>query len=176
MRRLLPLALPLSVLLIGIFLSVTSDSLDPNQVFDQQDKQQKLPDLTLPPPGTGITCDHDPALDQALLLEGHRLGIQVMSGMPALEGKDASYRAEPGRLGIITLKPRQMSAEVRCKLLTHEFIHVLQHIHGDLQGVPPLGWSVSDELIERTGARQEAEAYQYQNNAGYVLKLLRALL
>ena len=67
-----------------------------------------------------------------------------------------------------------MSAEVRCKLISHEFIHVLQHIHGDLKGVPTLGWPSSSELIERTGAPQEAEAYQHQNSAGYVLRMLRA--
>ena len=175
MRSLLPLALPLSVLLIGSWrLAVTSQSPQSADVLIQKVKQQQLPDLTLPPPGTGITCDEDPSLDQDLLLEGQRLGIKVISGTPQLQGKDATYRAEHGRLGMITLKPRPMSAEVRCKLISHEFIHVLQHIHGDLKGVPPLGWPASAELIDVTGARQEAEAYQHQNSAGYVLRMLRA--
>jgi len=175
MRSFLPLVFPLSVLLIGSWrLAVTSQSPQSAEVFIQQEKQQQFPDLTLPPPGTGITCDQDPSLDQALLLEGQRLGIKVISGTPEMEGKDATYRAEHGRLGMITLKPRPMSAEVRCKLISHEFIHVLQHIHGDLKGVPPLGWPASSELIGSTGARQEAEAYQHQNSAGYVLRMLRA--
>ena len=174
MRSLLPLALPLSVLLIGsLRLAVTSQSSQSAEVFIQKEKQQQLPDLTVPPPGTGITCDQDPSLDQDLLVEGQRLGIKVISGTPQLQGKDATYRAEHGRLGMITLKPRPMSAEVRCKLISHEFIHVLQHIHGDLKGVPPLGWPASAQLIESTGARQEAEAYQHQNSAGYVLRMLR---
>ncbi len=175
MRSLLPLALPLSVLLIGSWrLAVTSQSPQSAEVFIQKEKQQQLPDLTVPPPGTGITCDQDPSLDQDLLLEGQRLGIKVISGTPQLQGKDATYRAEHGRLGIITLKPRPMSAEVRCKLISHEFIHVLQHIYGDLKGLPPLGWPASTQLIDRTGARQEAEAYQHQNSAGYVLRMLKA--
>ncbi len=168
--------LPLSALLIGSWrLAVTSESPESAEVFIKQEKQQQLPDLTLPPPGTGITCDQDPSLYQLLLLEGQRLGIKVISGTPQLLGKDATYRAEQGRLGTITLKQRTMSAEVRCKLISHEFIHVLQHIHGDLKGVPPLGWPASAELIELTEARQEAEAYKHQNSAGYVLRILRAI-
>ncbi|KZR70270.1 hypothetical protein PMIT1313_00580 [Prochlorococcus marinus str. MIT 1313] len=176
MRSLLPLALPLSVLLIGSWrLAVTSKSPHSAEVLIQKEKQQPLPDLTVPPPGTGITCDQDPSLDQDLLVEGQRLGIKVISGTPQLKGKDGTYRAEPGRFGTITLKPRPMSAEVRCKLISHEFIHVLQHIHGDLRGVPTLAWPASAELIELTGSRQEAEAYQHQNRVGYVLRMLRAV-
>jgi len=164
------------VLLIGSWrLAVTSQSPQSAEVFIQKEKKQQLPDLTLPPPGTGITCDQDPSLDQDLLLEGQRLGIKVISGTPQLQGKDATYRAEHGRLGMITLKPRPMSAEVRCKLISHEFIHVLQHMHGDLKGVPPLGWPASAQFIESTGAIQEAEAYQHQDSAGYVLQILRAM-
>ena len=97
--------LPLSALLIGSWrLAVTSESPESAEVFIKQEKQQQLPDLTLPPPGTGITCDQDPSLYQLLLLEGQRLGIKVISGTPQLLGKDATYRAEPGRLGTITLK------------------------------------------------------------------------
>ncbi len=54
-----------------------------------------------------------------------------------------------------------MSAEVRCLLINHEFIHVLQHFHGQHKGVPPVGWGPSRD--------QEAEAYGYQNQAGRVL-------
>ena len=90
-----------------------------------------------------------------------------------MPGKDATYRAEHGRLGTITLKQRPMSAEVRCMLISHEFIHVLQHFNGDLKGVEPLGWSASAQEIKRFGDIQEAEAYRYQNFAGHVLQLLQ---
>jgi len=66
-----------------------------------------------------------------------------------------------------------MSAEVRCMLISHEFIHVLQHFNGDLRGVEPLGWSASAQEIKRFGDIQEAEAYRYQNFAGHVLQLLQ---
>ena len=124
------------------------------------------PNYTLAPQGSGRTCSADPSISEELLREGQRLGVQVIAGPPELPGKDASYRAEHGRLGTIRLKQRPMSTEVRCQLISHEFIHVLQHLHGDLKGVPPLGWGPSRD--------QEAEAYAHQNQAGHVLQLLRA--
>ena len=131
------------------------------------------PDYARPPLG-GATCSTNPSLADDLLREGHRLGIAVVRGEPELQGRDASYRAEPGRLGTITLKPRPMAAEVRCMLISHEFIHVLQHLYGNLKGVPPLGWGAREDHLARTGSTQEAEAYTHQNHAGYVLQLLRA--
>jgi hypothetical protein len=124
------------------------------------------PNYTQGPQGAGLTCTTDPSISEELLREGQRLGVQVIAGPPELLGKDATYRAEHGRLGTIRLKQRPMSAEVRCKLISHEFIHVLQHLHGDLKGVLPLGWGPSRD--------QEAEAYAHQNQAGHVLHLLRA--
>lgn len=129
-------------------------------------------DASLPPRG-GLTCRSTPALANALLLEGRRLGIAVLVGQPEMPGQDASYRAEHGRLGTITLSPRPMTAEVRCLLISHEFIHVLQHLHGQLNGVIPLGWGVSSEQRLRFGSPQEAEAYAHQNSAAHVLHLLR---
>ena len=167
MRRWLPMLFPLAVLLIGSW-RLASNSSTPTPV-----PVMTRPDLSVSPPGTYATCTQDPALDESLLSEGRRLGVAVKAGEPELPGKDATYRAEPGRLGTITLKQRPMSDEVRCLLISHEFIHVLQHLHGDLKGVPPLGWPVTPQGIERFGAVQEAEAYRYQNNAGYVLMLLR---
>ena len=76
-----------------------------------------------------------------LLAEGSRLGITVKTGQPEPQGKNATYRAESGLLGSITIKQRPMSPEVRCMLISHEFINVLQHLQGDLRGVPPLGWT-----------------------------------
>ena len=49
--------------------------------------------------GTYPTCQQDPALADLLLAEGHRLGITVRVGHPELQGKDATYRAEPGWVG-----------------------------------------------------------------------------
>ena len=166
---LLPLAFPLSVLLIGSWHLAVSDrspSLQPASVTSAQDSGL---DYTQPPPGTHATCQQDPALGDALLREGRRLGITVRRGEPELPGKDASYRAEHGRLGTIMLKQRPMSPVVRCLLISHEFIHVLQHLQGDLQGVPILGWTNAHP----DPIPQEAEAYGHQQRAGYVLTLLQ---
>ena len=57
--------------------------------------------MTLPHPGTGITSDQDPLLDQALLWDGQRLGINVISGPPDLQSKEATFLAEPGHFGTI---------------------------------------------------------------------------
>ena len=120
-------------------------------------------------PGIYPTCQDDPALADLLLAEGRRLGITVRAGQPELPGKDATYRAESGRLGSITIKQRPMSPEVRCILISHEFIHVLQHLQGGLRGVPPLGWTTEHP----DPIPQEAEAYGHQQHAGYVLRLLQ---
>ena len=167
---LLPLALPLSVLVIGSWRLAVSDRSPAPPPASFQVSQAPLPDYTQAPPGTYPTCQDDPALADLLLAEGSRLGIEVKAGQPELPGKDASYRAEHGRLGTITIKQRPMSPLVRCMLISHEFIHVLQHLHGDLRGVPPLGWSTAhpDPIA------QEAEAYGHQQRAGYVLSLLQA--
>ena len=156
---LLPLVFPLSVLVIGSWRLAVSDDAPPRR-----------PDYRQPPPGTHATCQQDPALGDALLKEGRRLGITVRSGEPEMPGKDATYRAESGRLGSITIKQRPMSREVRCMLISHEFIHVLQHLQGDLRGVPPLGWTTNHP----DPIPQEAEAYGHQHRAGYVLSLLQA--
>ena len=167
---LLPLALPLSVLVIGSWrLAVEERSLAPQPV-NLGAPQPMAPNYAQAPPGTYPTCQDDPALADLLLAEGRRLGITVRAGQPELPGKDATYRAEHGRLGSITLKPRPMSPFVRCMLISHEFIHVLQHLQGDLRGVPPLGWTTEHP----DPIPQEAEAYGHQHRVGYVLSLLRA--
>ena len=174
-RYLLPFAFPLSVLLIGSWRMAVTRAPESSEVSvaatpRAEQTHPASPDYTQPPPGTQPSCDQDPSLGNRLLEQGRRLGITVVSGEPELPGKDASYRAMPGQLGTITFKQRPMAAEVRCKLISHEFIHVLQHLHGDLKGVPPLGWPTShpDPVV------QEAEAYGHQNRAGYVLQLLEA--
>ena len=166
---LLPLALPLSVLLIGSWRLSVSDRAPSPPPASFQVSQDPAPDYTRAPPGTYPTCQDNPALADLLLAEGRRLGIVAKTGLPELPGKDASYRAEPGRLGTIMIKQRPMSPLVRCMLISHEFIHVLQHLHGELRGVPPLGWTNDHP----DPIPQEAEAYGYQQRAGYVLRLLQ---
>ena len=172
-RTLLPFAFPLSVLVIGSLRMAVTRAPDSQQISlaarsRTEQTQVGRPDYSQPPPGTLPSCDQDPSLGNRLLAQGRRLGIKVVSGKPELPGKDATYRATPGRLGTITFKQRPMADVVRCKLISHEFIHVLQHLHGELKGVPPLGWPTThaDPVV------QEAEAYGHQNRAGYVLQLL----
>ena len=166
---LLPLVLPLSVLMIGSWRFAVSDRSPSLPPASFQLSQDPAPDYTQAPPGLYPTCQDDPALADLLLAEGRRLGIVAKTGLPELPGKDASYRAEPGRLGTITMKQRPMNQLVRCKLVSHEFIHVLQHLHGNLRGVPPLGWTNEHP----DPIPQEAEAYSHQQRAGYVLRLLQ---
>ena len=167
---LLPLAFPLSVLLIGSWRLAISDRSPSPQPALFNSAQDPRPDYSQAPPRTYPTCQEDPALADLLLDEGRRLGITVKAGQPELPGKDATYRAEPGRLGTITIKQRRMSPLVRCMLIAHEFIHVLQHLQGDLRGVPPLGWTTEHP----DPIPQEAEAYGHQHRVGYVLSLLQA--
>ena len=166
---LLPLALPLSVLVICSWRLAVSDRFSAPSPALFQTSQDPAPDYTQAPPGTYPTCREDPGLADLLIAEGSRLGIVVKAGQPELPGKDASYRAEPGRLGTITMKQRPMSPLVRCQLVSHEFIHVLQHLHGNLRGVLPLGWTNEHP----DPIPQEAEAYGHQQQAGYVLRLLQ---
>lgn len=167
---LLPLSLPLSVLVISSWhLSVVERSSAP-QPTSSVSAQDLGPNYAKAPPGTYPTCQENPGLGDALLAEGQRLGITVKAGQPELPGKDATYRAEHGRLGSITIKKRPMSPLVYCMLISHEFIHVLQHLHGDLRGVPPLGWTTAHP----DPIPQEAEAYGHQHRVGYVLSLLQA--
>ena len=167
---LLPLALPMSVLVIGSWHLAVLERSPSSQPALSGAAQDLGPDYAPAPPGTYPTCQDDPALADLLLAEGRRLGITVKAGQPELLGKDATYRAEHGRLGSITIKQRPMSPEVRCMLISHEFIHVLQHLQGDLRGVPPLGWTTNHP----DPIPQEAEAYGHQHRAGYVLSLLQA--
>ena len=168
---LLPLAFPLIVLVVGSgHLAISMRSPSTGSGSESLSLAQDVrPDYSKSPPGTYPTCRDAPALANLLITEGSRIGITVKEGQPELPGKDATYRAESGRLGTITIRRRPMSPVVRCRLISHEFIHVLQHLHGDLRGVPPLGWS-NDHLDP---IPQEAEAYGHQQRVGYVLSLLQ---
>lgn len=119
-----------------------------------------------------ITCSKKPYLVNTILSLGKSMGVRVIYGKPKLENKDATYEAFPGKLGIITIKNRPMSQIVYCQLVTHEFIHVLQHIHGDLNSVKPLGLELKYIDIYRNSSLQEAEAYAYQDYIGYIIDLL----
>ncbi len=165
----LPLAFPLSVLVIGSWRLAVFGRAPSLQPALSGSAQVPGLDYSQAPPGTYPTCQQDPALADLLLSEGRRLGITVKAGQPELPGKDATYRAEFGRLGSITLKQRPMSSAARCVLISHEFIHVLQHLQGDLRGVPVLGWTTEHP----DPIPQEAEAYGHQQRAGYVLRLLQ---
>ena len=168
MRRAFSLLFPLAILLVGGWhLTLSSDG------RAVQDLVTGEPDFTVTPAEGLTTCKQNPSIYNSLLSEGHRLGVKLVIGEPQIPGMDATYAAQPGRLGDITMRQRPMSEEVRCMLITHEFIHVLQHLHGDLKGVPPLGWPVTRRGVVRFGSFQEAEAYHYQNYSGYVLKLLK---
>lgn len=159
---------PLAILLVGgLPFTLSSDGRSVQSLVSEE------PDFTVTPAEGLTTCEQNPSIDNSLLREGRRLGVMLVIGEPQIPGKDATYAAEPGRLGVITMRQRPMSDQVRCMLVTHEFIHVLQHLHGDLKGVPPLGWPVTRRGVERFGSFQEAEAYHYQNYSGYVLKLLK---
>jgi hypothetical protein len=174
-RSFWPLLIPFSVALIGswrLSIESTIPTGGQQQVVSRREKQS-FPNYKSPPSGNLTTCQQDPSLDEALLRQGNRLGVRVLAGQPELVSKDATYRAEYGRLGTITLKQRSMSAAVRCMLISHEFIHVLQHLNGSLKGVNSLGWQITPEDIQRFGSIQEAEAYRYQNRAGHVIHLLR---
>lgn len=172
MRLFLPLLIPLGVLLIGSWRLLVESTIPTGHPSVAQLQSVGRSSYSVPPSGGQATCQDDPTLDQALLQEGQRLGVKIISGQPELAKKDATYRAEHGRLGTITLKQRPMSSLVRCLLISHEFIHVLQHLYGELKGVKSLGWQTTPEGIQRFGSIQEAEAYRYQNHAGHVLQLL----
>ena len=122
-----------------------------------------------------IGCSDNPALAHKLISQGRMLGVQVINGVPEIQGKDATYKARYGKPGVITVGQRLMTDQARCQLITHEFIHFLQHLNGDLKQVKELGWPIKANYLDIFGSIQEAEAYSHQEKAGEILGLLRYL-
>ena len=124
-------------------------------------------DYGQPSPWIHSTCKEDPVLVDLLLVKCRRLGVTANSGQPELLAKAVTYRADPGRLGSITIQERPISSAVRCMLISHECIHVLQHFQGDFRGVPPLGWTTEyhDPIT------QKSEAFGHQQQVVFVLGL-----
>mgnify|MGYP001221891271 CR=1 FL=1 len=118
-------------------------------------------------------CTESPFLVESLIILGSKLGVKIMQGTPEIKGMDATYTAFQGRLGYITLTNRKLSPIVYCQLITHEFIHVLQHINGRLKEVLPLDWDLTYNQIYSQKSLQEAEAYAYQNFIGKIYFLLK---
>ena len=167
---LVPLMLPLTVIILGT-LSIKDKKYD--YKYNSLIKNNEIENINFDEPirGQYETCRENPSLSEGLIREGYKMGVKIRSGEPELAGKDASYRATPNELGIITIKDKKMSKVNKCMLINHEFIHVLQHIKGKLKGVTILGW----ETTSKDPIIQEAEAYSYQNEAGYILKLLKEM-
>ncbi len=170
-KTLLPLSIPLFVALTGGIYLKYIDTLALEKLNIRVSQEAANRSKIIFEEGN-IKCTDDHDIADKLLITGQRLGVNVVSGLPKLPGKDATYEALHGRLGTITLRDRVMQPEAYCQLISHEFIHVLQHLNSDLKGVNPLGWDVPIGAVKRFGSLQEAEAYSHQNQAGLVLKLL----
>ena len=115
-----------------------------------------------------------------LLAQADRLGVEVRwhqsSGTSAMQ---AVYQAPPGRPGLLILHappPPVGDANALCTLVTHEMVHVLQHWHGRLQAVLPLGWPTDGAAArERQLSIHEAEAFTAQERPEHVLQMLHGL-
>jgi hypothetical protein len=122
-----------------------------------------------------------PAQCVALLLaQADRLGVEVrwhpQRDAAAIQ---ALYEAPPGRPGLLILHappPTVGDANALCTLITHEMVHVLQHWHGRLQAVLPLGWPTDGAAArERQLSIHEAEAFTAQERPEHVLQALQEL-
>ena len=118
-------------------------------------------------------CSSNPRLVESIVLLGNELGVSLLKGTPKLPGKDATYEAFHGRLGAITITNKSLTSVTYCQLITHEYIHVLQHLKGGLKLLLPMGWPLTYNQIYSQESLQEAEAYAYQDNIGKVYYLLR---
>ena len=113
-------------------------------------------------------CSDNPHLIDSVVSLGNKIGITFVLGTPALIDMDGTYQAFPGKLGIITITKKKLSSVVYCQLITHEYIHALQHLNGGLETLSPLGWPLTYNQIYSQKSLQEAEAYAYQDSIGKV--------
>lgn len=115
-----------------------------------------------------------------LLAQADRLGVEVRWHQPNdTAATHAVYQAPPGRPGLLLLHaapPPVGDANALCTLLTHEMVHVIQHWHGGLQAVLPLGWPTDGGAARhRQLSAHEAEAFTAQEHPERVLQALRGL-
>ena len=122
------------------------------------------------------SCIDNPSIVNSIFALGERLGVTIVKGQPKLPNKDATYEALPGQIGTIIVSNRAMTKETYCMLITHEFIHVLQHLKGNLRKVIPLGWTLSYRQIYSHSNLLEAEAYAYQNSPMKIIFFLKKYL
>ncbi len=112
-----------------------------------------------------------------MLAQAERLGVQVRWQPASRAGLEGAYHAQPGQPGLLELRASASapaSSEL-CTLISHEMVHVLQHWHGQLQALPPLGWPIDGAPPGRSLSRHEAEAYTAQQHPQRVLEALREL-
>ena len=117
-------------------------------------------------------CTKNPEKVKYLVSLGERIGVNIKKGTPKLNGMDATYEAFDGRLGEIVVTRRKLHPVAYCQLITHEFMHVLQHLNGGLKIVKPLDLKLTYSQIYTQTSLQEAEAYAYQNLVGKIYYLL----
>ena len=122
------------------------------------------------------SCIDNPSIVNTILSLGERLGVNIQEGQPKLLNKDATYEAFPGQIGTIIVSNRTMTKATYCMLITHEFVHVLQHLKGNLRKVIPLGWTLSYTQIYSHSSLLEAEAYAYQNSPMKIIFFLKKYL
>ena len=109
--------------------------------------------------------------------QAQRLGIEIKLTSNGMSRLNAAYHAFNDRPGLILIKDSnlQQNSKKICTLLAHEMVHVLQHWHGQLKAVPPLGWPIEKSPPGRHLSRQEREAYAAQNNPQKVLRAVENL-
>ncbi|WP_114990315.1 hypothetical protein [Synechococcus sp. UW179A] len=113
-----------------------------------------------------------------MLNQADRLGVEVHTiqqqpSRPAV----GFYFAKPGRPGRIDLHTSDTTSPItKCRLITHEMVHLLQHWHAGFRAVLPLGWPVDGEATEgRSLSPHEAEAFTAQEQPRKVLRALKKL-
>jgi hypothetical protein len=112
-----------------------------------------------------------------LLAQAERLGVAVRWQAQVGPEPEAAYQAPPGQPGLLLIQagqPAPINATL-CRLLSHEMVHVLQHWHGQLQAITPLGWPTGGTPPGRQLSLHEAEAFTAQGDPPRVLEALKQL-